>query len=269
MNFHQKTGRNIKQEKQKISLNLPVPFAYACLENSVKKGYGIHVRVKQIEHTVNKPISFYLKVGISNTKPQSKSPLDFTPALYTRIENKECLGELCVCISEQGYFHIYKYDSSIHTQAINPDLNPKLPMYVCFEVFHVSIELIDISHCVHSDAFDNAISLEDSPYNTVEMINTIQIVDDDIRTMTMSTEVQKKFSDGLTEYANHISINRRNTEFRTISNEAAGKKTYTNNDILFRLEEIDKRIVEQHLDTQQNCQKVLDSIKVDPKETKE
>lgn len=266
LKFHGKSGRNIKLEEQKISLSLPVPFAYTCLENSIEKGYGIRVRVKEIEHTVNKPTSFYLKVGISNTKPQSRLSLDFTPVLYTRIEKNECLGEFCVCISKQGYFHIYKYDSSIYTQALTPDVNPKLPMYVCFEVFRVRMKLIDISHCVHSDAFEDSLSLEGSSYGIVEMINTIQIVDEDICTMTMSTEVQKKFSDDLTEYAKHISINWQNTDVLTpIStgpNEGDKKQTYTVNDILIRLEKIEKRIVEQHLDRQQNCQKILEAIKV-------
>lgn len=266
LKFHEKTGRNIKQEEHKISLSLPVPFAYACLEDRVEKGYGIRIRVQEIEHTVKKPSTFYLKVGISNIKPRSKLTLDFTPAFFTRIENTECLGEFRVCISKQGYFHIYKYDSSIFTQALTPDLNPELPLYVCFEVFRVSIKLIDISHCVHSNAFDDTLLLEDSPYEIVEMINSIRIVDEDIRTMTMSAEVQKKFSDDLTEYANHISINRRKRDFlSTIStdpNEGEKKHTFKINDILIRLEEIEKRILEQHLDRQQNGQKILEAIKV-------
>lgn len=265
LKFHEKTGRNIKQEEHKISLSLPVPFAYACLEDRVEKGYGIRIRVQEIEHTIKKPSTFYLKVGISNIKPRSKITLDFTPAFFTRIENTECLGEFRVCISKQGYFHIYKYDSSIFTQALTPDLNPKLPLYVCFEVFRVSIKLIDISHCVHSNAFDDTLLLEDSPYEIVEMINSIRIVDEDIRTMTMSAEVQK-FSDNLTEYANHISINRRKRDFlSTIStdpNEGEKKHTFKINDILIRLEEIEKRILEQHLDRQQNGQKILEAIKV-------
>lgn len=106
LKFHEKTGRNIKQEERKISLSLPVPFAYACLENSIEKGYGIRIRVKQIEPTVNKPSPFYLKVGISNIKPRSKLTLDFTPAFYTRIENTECLGEFCVYFKTRIFSYI-------------------------------------------------------------------------------------------------------------------------------------------------------------------
>lgn len=46
-------------------------------------------------------------------------------------------------------------------------------MYVCFEVFYVSIELIDIFYCVYLDVFDNVILLEYFFYNIVEMINII------------------------------------------------------------------------------------------------
>lgn len=97
-------------------------------------------------------------------------------------------------------------------------------------------------------------------------MNTIQIVDEDIRTRKITPEVQKKFSDDLTKYAKHISIDRRNTDFftpiSTCPNEGEEKFKYTFNDILNSLEEIEKRIVEHYADTQQDCQIILEATKL-------
>lgn len=81
----------------------------------------------------------------------------------------------------------------------------------------------------------------------------------------MTPEV-RKFSDDLTEYVKHISLDRSNAEYLTpISTrlaEGEGKPTLTINDLLKKLEGIEKTIVEQHLERQQDYMKILEAIKV-------
>lgn len=62
------------------------------------------------------------------------------------------MGDLFVCISRRGHFHVCKDESCIDTKAIPPGMDPKLPMYVCFEIFRVRIELMGTLYCKHSDA---------------------------------------------------------------------------------------------------------------------
>lgn len=47
--------------------------------------------------------------------------------------------------------HVFMY-SCIDTKALPPGMDPKLPMYVCFEIFRVRIELMGTLYCKHSDA---------------------------------------------------------------------------------------------------------------------
>lgn len=155
MEFHRKSGKNVRRVEKSISLSLPIPFAYACVENKIEKAQGIPFRVVHIENFGNKPVSFYFNVGISNTKPESSLSLDFTPVVCIRIENDECLGEFFACISRRGYFHVYKGNYCIYTKALIHGVNPKSPLYVCFEIFRVRIKLVDISYCVHSDTIDD------------------------------------------------------------------------------------------------------------------
>lgn len=114
MEFHRKSGKSVRRVEKSISLSLPIPFAYACVENKIEKAQGIPFRVVHIENFGNKPASFYFNVGISNTKPESSLSLDFNPVVCIRIENDECLGEFFACISRRGYFHVYKGNYCIY-----------------------------------------------------------------------------------------------------------------------------------------------------------
>lgn len=100
-------------------------------------------------------------IGISNKRPTSSALLEFAPPVYTTIGNDECLGELSVCLSKLGLFHVWKGNSCIFTQLPSSDLDLdfQLPMYVCFEIFHVRIELKNASGCAHVNAIENIPSI--------------------------------------------------------------------------------------------------------------
>lgn len=103
---------------------------------------------------------FHLGIGISHKKPTSSALLEFAPPVYTIIENDECLGEMSVCISKLGQFHIWKGNLCIFSQLLSSGLEFRLPMYVCFEIFHVRIELINTSSCAHVNEIDKFQSFE-------------------------------------------------------------------------------------------------------------
>nr|XP_011422038.2 uncharacterized protein LOC105324616 isoform X1 [Crassostrea gigas]XP_011422039.2 uncharacterized protein LOC105324616 isoform X1 [Crassostrea gigas] len=276
LKFHKKRDRNIKPSDSMISLRSPIPFAYACAEKGISRGQGIRVRVEHIKHMEKKPNSFHLGIGISEKKLKSGSSLDIAPFLFKKLEKDECLGEFFVCISKKGKFHLCRGDLCIYSKALPTEMNPELPLYVCFEIFRVQIELMDTSYCEHSEAVENPgeepKSTENIPPETTdpsyvifEMFNAIRIVDEDIKSRKMTPEV-RKFSDDLTEYVKHISLDRSNAEYLTpISTrlaEGEGKPTLTINDLLKKLEGIEKTIVEQHLERQQDYMKILEAIKV-------
>lgn len=169
LKFH-KCENNIKLTDCNISLKSPVPFAYACTENSIDKGQCIFIRVEHIDEVEENNMPFHLGIGISHKRPTSSTFLEFAPSVYTIIENGECLGELSVCLSKLGQFHVWKGNSCICSQFLSSDLDFRLPMYVCFEIFHVRIELINTSSCAHVNAFDkfqriDAAMLKTSPTN--------------------------------------------------------------------------------------------------------
>lgn len=96
----------------------------------------------------------------------------------------------------------------------------------------------------------------------------IQKVDEDIRTGKITPEVQKKFTEGLTDYANHISVKDRSKSVYvrkgadeyltpTSTGPIKGNKTdmFTLEDVWEKLEYIPKRIKDQHLERQQDCKK--------------
>lgn len=149
LKFHRKSERNVKHKDLKISLTSPVPLAYACLENTIGTGESILVKVEHINKDEKPPNSFHLRVGLTNKRPLSNSVLDFSPSLCITIEKDECLGDLFVCISRRGHFHVCKDESCIDTKALPPGMDPKLPMYVCFEIFRVRIELMGTFYCKH------------------------------------------------------------------------------------------------------------------------
>lgn len=271
LNFHRKKEKNVKLTGREISLRSPVPFAYACVENSIEKGQGIRVKIKHIDGVEKKPNSFHLGVGISNEKPTSDSSLDFAPFLSTRMEKDKCLGDLFVCISERGKFHVCKGDSCLYSKALPPEMNPKSPVYVCFEIFRVRIELMETLYCDHSDAVENPIDPTtpvDSQY--VDFVNILRDIDEKISTEKITPELQKKFSDDLTEYAKHISIDRSKsvyscnatglylTPFSTGPIEEGEKMAV----ILKKLDEIQKRITEHHLERKQDYKKILEAIEL-------
>lgn len=97
---------------------------------------------------------FHLGIGISHKRPTSSTFLEFAPSVSTIIENDECLGELSVCLSKLGQFHVWKGNLCIFSELLSSDLEFRLPMYVCFEIFHVRIELINTSSCAHVNAID-------------------------------------------------------------------------------------------------------------------
>lgn len=170
LKFHNKCEKNIKVTDCNISLKSPVPFAYACTENSIDKGQCIFIRVEHIDEVEENNMPFHLGIGISHKKPTSSALLEFAPPVYTNIENDECLGEFSVCLSKLGQFHVWKGNSCIFSQLLSSDLDFRLPMYVCFEIFHVRIELINTSSCAHVNAIDkfqriDAAILKISPTN--------------------------------------------------------------------------------------------------------
>lgn len=273
LKFHRKSERNVKHTDLKISLTSPVPLAYACLENTIGTGESILVKVEHINKDEKPPNSFHLRVGLTNKRPLSNSVLDFSPSLCIKIEKDECLGDLFVCISRRGHFHVCKDESCIDTKAIPPGMDPKLPMYVCFEIFRVRIELMGTLYCKHSDAMQypkDPSQENESFYAIVEMI---QKVDEDIRTGKITPEVQKKFTEGLTDYANHISVRDRSKSVYqmkgadeyltpTSTGPIKGNKTdmFTLKDVWEKLEDIQKRIKDQHLERHQDCKKILEAI---------
>lgn len=243
------------------------------MENTICTGESILVKVEHTDKLEKPPNSFHLRVGLTHKKPLSSSILDFSPFLCIKIEKGECLGDLFVCISRRGHFHVYKGEFCIDTKALPPGMDPKLPMYVCFEIFRVRIELMKTFYCEHSDAMQfpkDPLEEKESVYAIVEMI---RIVDEDIRTGNITPEVQKRFTEGLTDYANHISVKDRSKsvysrneadDYLTPTNTGPikGGKTdmFTFENIWEKLEDIQKRIKDQHLERKRDYKKILEAI---------
>lgn len=273
MKFHRKLDRNVKLKDLKLSLSSPVPFAYACIEKSIYKGQGIYVNVKHIESTEAKPRSFHLGIGISHRKPTSASLLDFAPFLFTRIEKSECLGNLLVCISKRGNFHVCKGNSCVYTKDVPFDGNHNFPLYVWFEIFRVRIELMETLYCNHSGAVEYPMDLQ-SPVDSqnTDLVKILSDINEKISTEKITPELQKKFSTELTEYANYVSIERlksvysgnaagRNLATSSTSQIEEGKRMeYIVDDILKKLDEIKKKIMKHHLRRQEDFKKILKAI---------
>lgn len=252
LKFHRNLDRNVKLKDLKLSLSSPVPFAYACIEKSIYKGQGIYVNVKHIESTEAKPRSFHLGIGISHRKPTSASLLDFAPFLFTRIEKSECLGNLLVCISKRGNFHVCKGNSCIYTKDVPFDGNHNFPLYVWFEIFRVRIELMETLYCNHSGAVEYPMDLQ-SPVDSqnADLVKILSDINEKISTEKITPELQKKFSTELTEYANYVSIERSKSVY---SGNAAGRNLATsstaiefNRDKIIGDRRIDSGVFKSHL----------------------
>lgn len=244
LKFHNKCEKNIKLTDCNISLKSTVPSAYACTENSIDKGQCIFIRVEHIDEVEEKHMPFHLGIGISHNKPTSSALLEFAPPVYTTIENDECLGEFSVCLSKLGQFHIWKGNSCIFSQLLSSDLDFGWPMYVCFESFHVRVELINTSSCAHVNAIDkfqriDAAMLKISPTNEQIIYSRESKQDKCLSLKNWMQLNDKSFKDELSY---------------DISNPSVSMLNSNDNHRMLKMNK-EKRGVEKHFNDEMDCEK--------------
>lgn len=143
---------------------------------------------------------FYLGIGILEKKLKFGLLLDIVFFLFKKLEKDECLGEFFVCIFKKGKFYLCRGDLCIYSKVLFIEMNFELLMYVCFEIFCVQIELMDIFYCEYLEVVENFgeelklienifFEMMDFFYVIFEMFNVIWIVDEDIKLRKMILEV--------------------------------------------------------------------------------
>lgn len=207
---------NISNDMLTMNLIYPIPLAFACLENTIEQGNSIKFSVKHTEEE-KKPNSFHFCVGVSTKRALTPEFLDFEPFLSDRMEKDNCLGDFTVCVSRDGKLHIHKKESCIYTKSISHLVDLSMPLYVCFEIFRVRVELLETNHCNHvSDAMEHVEgSGENEEFPYADMIEIHDIMQHILRTKKVTAEDKNKIQSltpRMAEYVNHSSIVSRGIE---------------------------------------------------------
>lgn len=256
LKFHNKCEKNIKLTDFNISLKSSVPFAYACTENCIDKSQCICIRVEHIDEVEEKPKPFHLGIGISNRRPTSSALLEFAPPVYTTIENDECLGELSVCLSKLGQFHVWKGNMCIFTQSLSSNLDFQLPMYVCFEIFHVRIELINTSSCSHVNAIDKFSSIENCSF-LMQMENDAAMSSIFLTNKQITSYCEFKY-EKFHSFKNGIQLDDKSFEDQLaydIYKPSVGILNSNNIHKLLNMDKVEKGVAEKHFNDEMDCEK--------------
>ncbi|XP_056003316.1 uncharacterized protein LOC125662470 isoform X2 [Ostrea edulis] len=210
LRFHKKHDKNITltRERYKISLTVPYPLAYAFIGDAIAKGQSIHVQARHVDDN-KKPRQYHLRIGISNTTAISSDDLQFSLNVVHKLERDNCIGDIYICVTKRGRFHIWKDVCLFVRDLSRSNVNPRKPLYVCFEIVRICLETFGISVCTHkTEGIENpGPSVENKPYVSFYHVDSLRHLDqklsdgkftaEDVRTINNITE-------DLTEYANFV-----------------------------------------------------------------